>query len=137
MRKGQTAFETFVTVMMFIAFTVPVALLLLSTSNLKLEHTTLFHARTTTQQFADSINEVYLQGDGAVRNIILNIPSNTKNLSVSNNTVTLFLRVADGEYAISHPFFANAGDFNISDRVGLMPITIKMQNGAVNITRVT
>lgn len=130
--RGQVAFETLVTVAAFLAFSLPIVLLLMSLSGLKLEDLSHFHAKGTVQHFSDTINAVYLEGENATRSIILNIPSNARNLTVLNNTVTLKLITSNGQYEVSQPLFANVSDFSNSNK-GLIRITIKMENGIIKI----
>lgn len=128
--RGQTAFEMLVTVATLLAFSVPIVLLALSSSNIRLEDLSLFHGRSTVQQLSDSINEVYLQGEGAKRSIILDLPSNTKNLTISGNTVTLLLSTTSGQYEISHPILADTNNYSIQ-RTGMTNVVMIMQGGKV------
>lgn len=129
--KGQSAFEMLVTVATFIAYIVPVVLLVFSSSQLQLEDLTIMNGRAVVQQLSDTMNTVYLAGDGAKQSILLDLPSNTKNLTVSGSTVTLYLTTSSGVYEISHPIFANASAFAVSGKSGLIKMVLKMSNGKV------
>ncbi|MFA5077529.1 MAG: hypothetical protein WC488_03835 [Candidatus Micrarchaeia archaeon] len=130
--KGQSALETLVTVSTLLIFTVPMVLLVLSASGLRLEDLSVFHARTTVQQIADTVNEVYLQGDGSTRTILVQLPSNTKSLNISGSSVVIYLSTQSGVYEISHPILANASSFSLS-RSGLTKMDVKMEHGVVVI----
>ncbi len=130
--KAQSSFEMLVTVATFLAFSMPIILAALAASQLKVEDFSLFHGRTLVQYLSDNVNDVYLQGNGAKRTILLDFPPNSKNLTVFNHTITLYLASSNGVYEISHPFFANVSDFNVS-RTGIANINISMEEGQVKI----
>ncbi len=128
--KAQSAFEMFVSVATLLAFSVPIVLLALSSSGLRLEDLSLSHGKASVQQLVDNINEVYLEGNGSKRTMVLNLPFNCKNLTVSGNLVTIYLSTSMGMYEISEPVFANVGDFSVS-RTGLVSVSAKMESGRV------
>ncbi len=128
--KAQSSFEMLVTVATMLAYSIPIILMVFSMSTLRLEDTAILHATATVQQLADTINDVYLQGSPAKRSILIDLPSSTRNLTVSGNTVTLYMYSSGGPYEISHPIIANATDFSISGKSGLMPLTVRM-NGTM------
>ncbi|MDD5336853.1 MAG: hypothetical protein PHS02_00025 [Candidatus ainarchaeum sp.] len=130
--RGQSALETLVTVSALLVFSVPVVLLVLSASALRLEDLSVFQGQTSVQQLSDSINEVYLQGNGSSRSILVQLPSNTRNLTVSGNSLTLYLSTQNGVYALSHPLLANASEYIIS-RSGLVNMEISMEGNTVVI----
>ncbi len=132
MMKGQSAFEMFITVATLMAFSVPIILLATSTSHLKLEDVSLVHGRSLVQQVADGMNEVYLQGDGAERTLLLDLPSNTQNITITESTVTLYLSTNEGTYSITHPIFANTTYYS-SSSTGLMTMVLRMGNGKVKV----
>lgn len=130
MKKAQSSFEMFVTVATFLAFSVPVILAVLAASQLRLEDLSLVHGATTVQLLSDDINEVYLQGNGARRSVLLDLPSATRNITVSDGMVVLYLKTSSGPYEISHPIIANASYFSES-RSGLTNIVLTMEGGQV------
>lgn len=130
--KAQSMFEMFVTVTMLLAFTVPIILLVISSSQLRLEDLSVFHGRTAVQQLSDTINEVYLEGPGSKRSFLIDLPSNTQNLTFSGNTVTLYLATESGPYQISHPIFANVTYFTIR-KSGLAQVNLIMENQQVRV----
>ncbi len=115
----------FVTIVALLTFTLPIIFLIMSSSQLRLEDLSVFHGRTTVQQLSDTINEAYLQGNGSVRTLVLDLPSNTKNLTVSGSEVTLYLITETGPYEISHAIFANASNFTLIGS-GLRNVNIRM-----------
>ncbi|VVB98029.1 Uncharacterised protein [uncultured archaeon] len=121
--KGQSAFEMLVSVATLLAFSLPIVLLAFSISHLGLEDLSLFHSRSTVQLVSDSINEVYLQGGDARRTVLIDLPSNAMNLTVSGNSITIYLSTASGPYAVSHPLLADAGNFT-SMGAGLKQLSI-------------
>lgn len=132
--KGQTSFEMLVSLAALLAFSVPVVLLVLSSSQLRLEDLSVFHGRTSVQQLSDAINEVYLEGAGSQRTLLVELPSNTQNLTFSGNTVTLYLSTQNGVYQISHPVFAAVKPSFIS-RTGLANIRMAVdQNRQVSVS---
>lgn len=125
--KGQSSFEMFVTVGAFLLFILPIILILLALSQAGLENLSLMSGHSTVQRLSDSINEVYLQGDGARRSILLDLPPNSKSLAVGNHSAVLYLSTSSGQYEISHPVFANVSDFSTT-KSGLVDLMI-MCNG--------
>ncbi len=129
--KGQSSLEMLVTVAALLAYSLPIVLLVFSFSYMKLEDVALTQGRATVQQLSDGVNSVYLQGEGARHSMLIDLPSGTRNLTVSGKTITLYISATGGTYSISHPIFANASSFTISDRVGLIKITMRMEGGQV------
>lgn len=123
--KAQSSFEMLVSVATLLAYTIPLVLLLFSLTQLRLEDISISSGRATVQQLSDTINEVHLQGAHAKRSLILDLPSNSQNLSVSGNSIILRLSTTSGPYEISHPVLANVSDFSISSRSGLINIIVK------------
>lgn len=133
--KAQSSFETLVTVATFLLFTIPIVLLVLSSSSLRLEDLSISHARTSAQQLSDTINTVYLEGNQSKRSILIELPANAENLTIlgSAKSVIIYLNTESGPYEISHSVFANVSDFSIS-RSGLTPLTIEMNNSQVVVS---
>jgi hypothetical protein len=129
--KGQSAFEMLVSVATLLAFSLPIVLLALSMSHLGLEDLSLFHSRSTVQMVSDSINEVHLQGGDAKRTILIDLPSNALNLTVSGNMVTIYLSTGSGPYAVSHPILPTAANFT-SAGAGLKQLSIRA-NGSTGV----
>jgi hypothetical protein len=131
--RGQSAFETLVTVGVMLAFTLPIVLLMLSASNLRLEDTSLLHGQATVQQISDTINEVYLQGPGAKRTMLIEMPATSKSLNISNRQVVMSLTSNGGEHEISHSLLTDAGPYYIST-TGLTKIEITVNaTGGVTV----
>lgn len=131
--KAQVAFESFVTIAVLIAFTVPIILLILFFSSFKLEDLSLFHGKSTLQYLSDNINKIYLEGNGAKRTLLIDLPSNTQELIFSNNKITLILSTSNGVYEVSEPVFANIKDVSIYDKSGQVFLIIKMNDSTVEV----
>ncbi|MEW6528816.1 MAG: hypothetical protein AB1391_02925 [Candidatus Micrarchaeota archaeon] len=131
--KAQSSFEVLITVAILIAFSIPIILAALAISQLRLDDFSLSHGKATVQYLSDNINEVYLEGNASKRTILLDFPSNTKNLTISNHTIILYLTSSSGVYEISHPFFADTTDFSIAKR-GIASVVLSMNNGKVNLS---
>lgn len=106
-RKGQMSLEMLVTVSLVIMLSVPLLLILFVSSQLKLESTSTQQAKAVTNVLADSINEVYLEGEGSYRVVQLIIPSNTISINITDHEVIANLETTSGVYEVSSPFFAN------------------------------
>lgn len=95
--------EMLITVGMMLAFVVPISLLLLTTSGQNFEEVSKHQAQVTVQKIAHAVNTVYLEGEGSSKNVLLNIPSNTKSLEIRSSEVLLILNTAQGEYEVTYP----------------------------------
>ena len=137
--KAQSSFELLVSVGAFLLFMVPMVFLMLSASQGGLETLSVYSSRNVVQSLSDNLNEVYLQGDGAKRSIILDIPTNARKIYVGNHTATISIMTSSGIYEVSHPFFANVSEFNISSSTrsisGLTAVILTMNNGKVEIRK--
>jgi len=118
MIKAQASFELFVTIGVFLAFTLPILMLLFSLSQFGLERASVIQAEGSAKKLAENINEVFVQGVNTKRPIILNLPSNTKSLSISNHQVILKVSTSAGDYEAVSPFFANVDNNNNFDIIG-------------------
>lgn len=101
--KAQASMEMLITVGMMLAFVVPISLLLLTTSGQNFEEVSKHQAQVTVQKIAHAVNTVYLEGEGSSKNVLLNIPSNTKSLEIRSSEVLLILNTAQGEYEVTYP----------------------------------
>ena len=129
--KGQAATETLVTLGMLRVFITPILLLLLVGAQAEFESLSHVQASSAVRVIADSINEVYLEGPGASKVVMVNIPTNSKSLDIGNNEVTLLLETRSGYTDITTPYF---GDLNETMQVvsasgsvpvGLYPMKFK------------
>ena len=87
-------------------------------------------AASAARLMADSINEVYIEGKGATKVALVNLPSNTQSVTFSSNEVIISLETRSGTTQITYPFFGNVSDATletkIEDRRGLMPVTFSV-----------
>ncbi|MBI2079526.1 hypothetical protein HYT84_02080 [Candidatus Micrarchaeota archaeon] len=133
--KGQSSVEMLVTVGAVIAFTIPVILLLLSLTQYGQESAAIYQAQATSKIIAESINEVYIQGPGAEKNILVTFPSNSIGLSIKGpveqdkqlgSEVIITMKSSTGSYDAVTPTFA---------RVELLPLL--SPNGLVSLKLLT
>lgn len=144
--KGQSSVETLVTLGMVLAFTIPVLLLLLVASQYGTENSSIYQAQVSSHMVADVMNDVYIQGNGAERQILINLPGNADSIEVtsegdSGGEVIISLSVSGGKYAAVSPTFAKqvsgsptSGQFYTADAKGLIPLRIRNINGAVEVS---
>ncbi|MFA6530919.1 MAG: hypothetical protein WCT31_04265, partial [Candidatus Micrarchaeia archaeon] len=105
--KGQSSVETLITLGMVMAFTIPVLLLLLVASQYGTENSSIYQAQVSSHMLADTMNDVYIQGSGAERFILLNLPGNTDSIEVTEKgEVIVTLKVSSGAYTAVSPTFA-------------------------------
>ncbi|MBU0586074.1 hypothetical protein KJ780_01030 [Candidatus Micrarchaeota archaeon] len=128
--KAQSTFEMFVGVIAFLTFMLPLIYMMFSLSQVGLENISFFSAQSTAQRFSDEINKVYLQGDNAKSSFILDLPPNTEELYIANNTINIVLGGYSGNYEVSHPVFANVSDYNTTKK-GLFGVKIWCNNTQV------
>jgi len=130
-KKGQASMEMFTTVGIFIAFLIPMILLLITLSGQNFEEVSKAQSAVVTAKLAQNINSVYLGGSNTTKQILINLPSNVKSLNISNGEVKISLNTMSGITEESYPIFANLSREYNSDRKGLMWITIKNINEKV------
>jgi len=119
----------------------PLLMLLMVGAQVKFESLSQIQASSVARIIADSINEVYLEGNGATKVALVNIPSNTKSITFSDNEVIVSLETSSGPTQITYPFFGKVSeatlDLNITERRGIMPITFYVKdeqgNAVVNV----
>lgn len=133
--KGQSSVEMLATVSLVLLLLVPVLLLLLVGAQVRFEDLSNIQANAAARVIADSINQVYIEGNGASKVSVVNLPSNTVHVSFSENEVTIALQSGNALTEVSYPFFGKlAGDGvdgKIEGRRGLMPIRFHNENGEV------
>lgn len=125
--KGQVSMELLVTFGIFLAFSVPVLLVMFSTSNYGYERSSLAQADAASKTIADTINEVYLQGAGARRSIAITFPSNMEQLVIANNEVVVRLRTSNGVYEAVSPVFGKVDPLPPNARIGLGLTVLRLE----------
>ncbi len=131
--RGQASMELLVTLGVVIAFTIPVVFLLLSVSSLGYEKAARDQADASARSLADNIHNVYAQGDGAKRLVLLNAPSSTQEISITSGEVVVRIKTSSGEYEGTAPVFANVTGVPVFDKAGLMDINITNTGGLVSV----
>jgi uncharacterized protein (UPF0333 family) len=127
MMKGQSSMELLVTVGIVLAFTIPVAFLLLSLTMVGYEDASIAQADASARSLADSINVVYSQGDGAKREMLLNLPSNTEAVHIGENEVVIEVRTGSGIHQAAAPYFAETSTVSLDPNrlSGLLQLDIQ------------
>lgn len=121
--------EMLATVGLVLLLLVPLLLLLLVGAQVRFESLSHVQAASASRLIADSINQVHLEGRGASKVALVNLPSNTKSVEFSSNEVVISLETSSGESQITYPFFGNLSKSTlgkkpfIENRRGIMPIT--------------
>lgn len=118
-------------------FIIPLALLLLSLSGTELGKTSLSQAKISARSIANEAGEIYLQGPGAKKSIVVNYPEGMKNASIEGGLVVLSIE-ADGRLqdVVSFTFANISGNLSGKRTSGLQRINLEyVQSGDfVNIT---
>jgi len=123
------------TVGLVLLLLVPVLLLLLVGAQVRFEDLSNIQANAAARVVADSINQVYIEGNGASKVAVVNLPSNTAHVSFSENEVILALQSGNALTEVSYPFFGKLADGETENRIegrrGLMPIRFYNEGGKV------
>lgn len=116
-----------VTLGVVLAFTIPVLFLLLSITSIGYEDTARAQADASSRTLADNMNSVYAQGPGAEREILLNVPATTQNITVTSNEVVVTIKTTSGIYQAASPTIASINPLysKINAKSGLFPLIIK------------
>jgi hypothetical protein len=112
-RKGQAATEMLVTIGMVLLFVIPLLLILLVVAQLRFESLSEVQGNSAIRIMADSINEVYIEGPGATKVAVVNLPTNTKNLTITENEIIITLETRSGENQLVVPFFGDVASDSI------------------------
>ena len=133
--RGQATTEMLVLVGFALVFIIPLALLFLSASNNELSKTSVMQAKATARTIADNAGEVYLQGPGARKYIIVNYPQGVTGASVRDGVVVITLDSNGYRQDIVATTFANiTGDLSGKRTSGLQTIKLVNENDVVDIT---
>ncbi|MCX8174790.1 MAG: hypothetical protein N3E51_01130 [Candidatus Micrarchaeota archaeon] len=134
-KKGQSATELLVLAGFSVAFILPLVFLFMSSSNSELGKTAFSQAKATTRTIADEAGEIYLQGYGAKKTILVNYPQGVINGSAENGVVALTVD-ADGRRVdvLSATFAPLKGNLSGRRTAGLQRIKIENMGDYVNVT---
>jgi len=117
--KGQASIELLVTIGIVLSFTIPVLFLLVTVTSVGYENTAMAQAEASARSLADSINIVYGQGDKSKRVVLLNLPSNTNSVTVTDQgEVVISITTSSGEFEAVAPTFANVRPASLSRSSG-------------------
>jgi len=133
---GQAAMEMLVLVGFALVFIIPLALLLLSLSGTELGKTALSQAKISARSIANEAGEVYLQGPGAKKSIVVNYPEGITGAKLEGGLVVLSME-SDGRLSdIVSSTFANISGNLSGKRTGLQRINLVYASPGdyVNIT---
>ncbi|MCP4647020.1 MAG: hypothetical protein GY852_04690 [bacterium] len=124
-RKGQAATEMLVTIGVILIFIVPILLLLLVGAQARFESLSHVQANSVVRIIADSINEVHIEGPHASKVVIVNVPTNTRYLNITENEIVLTLETSNGPTDVTTAFFGDVND----TYVGLVSVNGKAPVG--------
>ncbi|MFA6907525.1 MAG: hypothetical protein WC263_01735 [Candidatus Micrarchaeia archaeon] len=134
--RGQAMTEMLVLVGFALVFIIPIAFLFLSSSSNELSKTSVMQAKATARAIADTAGEVYLQGPGARKDIVVNYPQGVTGASVGSGAVVLTLDSNGYRQDIVATTFANmTGNLSGKRTAGLQ--TIKLVNTDDNVVNIT
>jgi len=119
-----------------LVFIIPLAFLFLSASNNELGKTSIMQAKATARTIADNAGEVYLQGPGARKHIVVNYPQGVTGASAGNGVVVLTLDSNGQRQDIVASTFANiTGNLSGRRQAGLQ--AIRLVNTGENVVNIT
>ncbi|MEM4348768.1 MAG: hypothetical protein QXN37_04345 [Candidatus Anstonellaceae archaeon] len=133
--RGQAATEYLILVGFAIAFIVPLTFLFLSFSNSQLGSNSVSSAQSAVFSIADEAGEVFLQGAGARKTILVYYPNGIIDGKVESGLIVLRID-ADGRVMdLAAPTFANVSGNLSGKRIGgLQKIRLVNMGDYVNIT---
>ena len=104
MKKGQASMEMLLTVVGFLAFLIPIILLIYSVVQMNQEDVSKYAAEALVKQITSTMEKIYTQGPGAKTTVFLNIPNNVEFVNItSSGEVVARLKTSTGYYdAVSH-----------------------------------
>lgn len=119
-----------------LVFIIPLAFLFLSATNNEMAKASLVQAKASARSIADSAGEVYLQGAGARKFIVVNYPQGVAGASVGNGAVALKIDGGSGQQDVVATTFANiTGNLTGRRTAGLQAIRLENVGGyVVNVT---
>lgn len=133
--KGQASVETLATVGLMLLLLVPMLLLLLVGAQVRFEDLASIQANAAARVMSDSINEAWIEGPGASKVAVVNLPSNTIDVSFTGNEVVLTLQSGSEQTQVAYPYFGKIAeddqDAKITERRGLMAIRFYNEAGEV------
>ncbi len=133
--RGQAATEYLIIAGFAIAFIVPLAFLFMSASNSELGSSGISQAKVSVNAIADEAGEVYLQGNGSKKTIVVNYPEGIQDGMVGGGLVVLTIDADLRTQDIASSTFANiSGNLSGKRKAGLQRISLVHTGDYVNIT---
>jgi uncharacterized protein (UPF0333 family) len=134
--RAQATTEMLLLVGFALVFIIPIAFLFLSASNNESGKTSVMQAKATARAIADNAGEVYLQGAGAKKHIVVNYPQGVTGASVGDGMVVLTLDADGHRQDVVATTFANiTGNLSGMRAAGLQTIILENPYGdAVNVS---
>jgi hypothetical protein len=119
-----------------LAFILPLAFLFLAASSSEMGKASLLQAKASVRTIANEAGEIYLQGPGAKKTILVNYPEGVKDGSVEGGVVSLRLDADSRQSDVVAGTFANiTGNLSGKKSAGLHRIDLENIGGThVNIT---
>jgi len=135
--------ELLVTVGIVLAFTIPVLFLLFSITSVGYENTAKAQADASARSLADTMNFVYIQGPGAQKLVLLNVPASTESVStrpgssgsaVSGGEAVVSIRTSSGTFDAASPTFSKVSQSAKITKTGLFVVVVRTnQNHEVEV----
>ncbi|MDD2655687.1 MAG: hypothetical protein PHQ80_03400 [Candidatus ainarchaeum sp.] len=133
--RGQASVEMLATVGLVLLLLVPILLLLLVGAQVRFEDISSIQASAAARVMSDSINEVYIEGPGASKVAVVNLPSNNVNVSFTGSEVVLTLLSGSAQTQVTYPYFGKLAegdrDARIEGKRGLIAIRFYNEAGEV------
>lgn len=105
--RGQAAIENLIMVGFALAFILPLAFLFMSSTGTENSKTAIAQAKISARTIADEAGELYLQGPGAKKTILVNYPDGVKETSATKGLIVLTISPEnDRTLDITAPSFA-------------------------------
>lgn len=108
--RGQASMEALTLLGFIVLFFVPLVLLFFATSQNRTDESAIMQARLAGRLIADNAGEVYLQGAGAQREVIVNFPANLIDVNISGTQIVFVLTGAKGKTDVVTQSFAPLWD---------------------------
>ena len=134
--RGQAAIETLVMVGFAIAFMIPLVLLFFTATSSETGKTSIAQAKSSVRLIAVEAGEIYLQGNGSRKMIVVNYPDGIINGSAGDGLVVLRIYTDGRQLDLTSPTFANiTGNLDGRRTSGVQRINLVNVDGRyVNIT---
>lgn len=98
------------TVGLILVVLIPILLLILVGAQIRFESLSTVQASSAARIASDSINEVWVEGPHASKQVLVNLPSNTRSVVFRENEVVLTLQSQAGDTQVSYNFFGELAE---------------------------